>query len=75
MNAAQPDPEILKATVQMKMPFGKYKGVVLANLPVAYLEWFASKGWPPGKLGMIMATVYEIKMNGLDELFTTLRKL
>jgi uncharacterized protein len=43
-----PDTESLLKIVSMKMPFGKYKGTVLSNLPVSYLEWFARKGFPPG---------------------------
>jgi len=57
----------------MKMPFGKYKGTVLAKLPVSYLEWFAKKGFPEGKLGMLLATLYEIKLNGLEYLLEPLK--
>ncbi len=64
----QPDPEILKATVNTKMPFGKYKGTLICDLPVSYLEWFKRKGFPSGKLGMMLETVYDIKINGLDEI-------
>lgn len=70
-----PDPEILKALVQVKMPFGKYEGRLLADLPVSYLEWFARKGFPQGKLGMQLRTVYEIKINGLEELLLKLKNL
>lgn len=58
----------------MKMPFGKYKGTVLCDLPVSYLEWFAREGFPPGKLGMMLATLFEIKTNGLMYLLDPLRK-
>jgi uncharacterized protein (DUF3820 family) len=58
----------------MKMPFGKYKGLVLCDLPVSYLEWFAKKGFPPGKLGMLLATLYEIKINGLTYLLEPLKR-
>jgi uncharacterized protein (DUF3820 family) len=58
----------------MKMPFGKYKGTVLCDLPVSYLEWFAREGFPPGKLGMMLATIFEIKTNGLMYLLDPLRK-
>ena len=74
MDQATPQGEILLAIVSMKMPFGKYKGVVLCELPVSYLEWFAKKGFPPGKLGMMLATLYEIKINGLMYLLDPLRK-
>ncbi len=70
-----PDPEILKALVQVKMPFGKYEGRLLADLPVSYLEWFSRKGFPQGKLGMQLRTVYEIKINGLEELLSKLKQL
>lgn len=69
-----PDSTILLKLVSMKMPFGKYKGVTLANLPVSYLEWFAQKGFPPGQMGMLLATIYEIKINGLEYLLDPLRR-
>ena len=67
--------EVLLELVKFKMPFGRYKGTVLANLPVSYLEWFQRKGFPGGKLGMMLATIYEIKSNGLEYLLEPLRKL
>jgi uncharacterized protein len=70
---AQPDGEILKTLIAMKMPFGKYKGTLLCNLPVSYLEWFARKGFPPGKMGMLLSTLYEIKINGLEYFLTHLK--
>ena len=57
------------------MPFGKYKETYLSDLPVSYLEWFHSKGFPPGKLGMLLATVYEIKINGLTAILTVVKKI
>lgn len=70
------NPEILLDLVKVKMPFGKYEGRILADLPVSYLEWFLRKGgFPPGKLGMQLSTIYEIKSNGLDYLLEPLRKL
>ncbi len=65
---------MLLQVVSMKMPFGKYKGTTLCNLPVFYLEWFKRKGFPPGKLGMLMETIYEIKLNGLEYLLEPLMK-
>jgi len=58
----------------MRMPYGKYKGVILCNLPENYLVWYHSKGFPEGKLGMLLHTMYEIKLNGLEYLLTPLKK-
>ena len=71
----QGNPELLLQLVTMKMPFGKYKDWVLCNLPVSYLEWFARKGFPPGKLGVLLGTIYEIKINGLEDLLKPLKRL
>jgi uncharacterized protein len=71
----QPDPEILLQLVKMKMPFGKYKDTLLCDLPVSYLEWFQRKGFPKGKLGMLLQTVNEIKLNGLGEILEPLKKM
>jgi hypothetical protein len=70
----QPNPDMLLQIVNMKMPFGKYKDRLLCDLPVSYLEWFARKGFPQGKLGMLLQTVYEIKLNGLGYLLEPLKK-
>lgn len=67
------NPELLLQLVTMKMPFGKYKDVFLCDLPVSYLEWFQRKGFPKGKLGMLLQTSYEIKLNGLDYLLEPLK--
>jgi uncharacterized protein (DUF3820 family) len=63
-----PDPKVLIDLVKTKMPFGKYQGTLLCDMPVHYLEWMKSKGFPPGKLGMQLSSVYEIKINGLDKI-------
>ena len=69
------NPQILQEICEVRMPFGKYKNTILANLPISYLEWFMRNGgFPNGKLGMQLATVYEIKLNGLTDLLKPLRK-
>lgn len=68
------DRTYLTDLVNTKMPYGKYKDVVLCDLPVSYLEWFNRNSFPKGKLGMLLETMYEIKMNGLDYLLTPLKK-
>ena len=71
----QPNTQILIDLVKTPMPFGKYKGVILCKLPVSYLEWFVRKGgFPPGKLGMQLSTLYEIKLNGLEFLLEGIKK-
>jgi len=74
MELAQPNPESLKQLVTMKMPFGKYKDTLLCDLPVSYLEWFQRKGFPDGKLGMLLETMFVIKTNGLMQLLEPLKK-
>lgn len=68
------NPEILIQIVQTKMPFGKYQDRLLCDLPISYLEWMQKKGFPAGKLGIQLSTVYEIKINGLDEILYQLKK-
>ena len=67
------DPKLLLELVKMKMPFGKYKGRILCDLPESYLVWFHQEGFPPGKLGEMIGTLYEIKLNGLEYLLKPLR--
>jgi len=69
-----PDSKILIEVVQTKMPYGKYKGTLISDLPVYYLEWLHSKGLPAGKLGMLLGTAYEIKINGLTSILTLVKK-
>lgn len=57
------DANILKELVSFKMPFGKYKGTAIYRLPEPYLVWFKQKGFPDGKVGNLLATMYEIKLN------------
>lgn len=56
------------------MPFGKYEGYFLIDLPEYYLVWFKTKGFPKGKLGEQLQLVYELKLNGLEELIRNIRK-
>lgn len=58
----------LKLALHTPMPFGKYKGRQLIDLPEPYLVWFHREGFPKGKLGEQLALVYEIKLNGLEGL-------
>lgn len=68
------NPQILKDLVEVKMPYGKYQGRLLCDLPVSYLEWFNRKdAFPAGKLGMQLRTIFEIKSNGLEYLLKPLR--
>ena len=69
----QPDSQLLLELVKMQMPFGKYKGRILCDLPVSYLEWFNQQGFPKGKLGVLLQTIYEIKLNGLEYLLEPLK--
>lgn len=57
-----------------KMPFGKYKGRYLIHLPENYIVWYRGKGFPPGKLGDQLHLIYEIKLNGLENLIYPLMK-
>lgn len=68
-----PDADELVALATMRMPFGKYKGRLLIDLPEPYVVWFAKKGFPEGRLGRMLQALYEIKVNGLEELFVPLR--
>jgi uncharacterized protein (DUF3820 family) len=68
------NPEILTDLIKVQMPYGRYKGTLLSNLPISYLEWFQRQGFPAGKLGMMLATVYEIKLNGLEDILFQLKR-
>ena len=60
--------------VNTRMPFGKYKGTFICDLPEFYLVWYNSKGFPDGKLGMLLSTMYEIKLNGLEKLLIPIKR-
>lgn len=67
-------PELLLKLVSVKMPFGKYEGRVLADLPGHYLNWFAREGFPKCELGRLLALMQTIDHNGLKHLLTPLRR-
>ncbi|GAA6135996.1 DUF3820 family protein [Oceaniserpentilla sp. 4NH20-0058] len=67
------DQKDLLALANMPMPFGKYQGKVLMDLPEEYLLWFQHKGWPAGRLGMLLGLCLEIKINGLEPILNPLR--
>ena len=57
-----------------KMPFGKYKDYFLIDIPEYYYLWFKKKGFPEGKLGMMMKEIFEIKINGIEHILLRLKK-
>lgn len=65
--------EHLQLLLTREMPFGKYKGRVIADLPGEYLNWFARKGFPPGEIGKLLALMQELDHNGLTSLLEPLR--
>lgn len=67
-------PEDLQLLVTRSMPFGKYKGRLIADLPGDYLRWFARAGVPKGEIGRLLALMNEIDHNGLSDLLTPLRR-
>ena len=66
--------QALQKLVSMRMPYGKYQGRLLADLPGAYLAWFARTGFPDGELGRLLALMLELDHNGLSPLLEPLRK-
>jgi len=66
--------DFLIQLIQAKMPFGKYENWYITDIPVHYLEWFKRKGFPDGKLGQQLSTMYEIKTNGLDEILLPIKR-
>ena len=73
MEEKTPDPAMLLKLARTPMPFGRYKGRLLIDLPETYVIWFSKKGFPEGELGRMLNTLYEVKMNGLEYLFKPLR--
>lgn len=68
------DKQFLLDTANTKMPFGKYKDVYLIDIPEYYIVWYKNKGFPNGKLGKQLAFVYELKLNGLEDILRKIRK-
>lgn len=69
-----PDKEKLIELAHYRMPFGKFKGRYLVDLPEPYLVWFNQKGFPNGKLGLLLRSMFEIKVNGLEGLIYRIQK-
>lgn len=68
------NPEHLQLLLIREMPYGKYKGRLIADLPGRYLNWFARKGFPPGEIGLLLSLMQELDHNGLSSLLDPLRK-
>ena len=67
------DPQMLIELVRMRMPFGKYTNRILCDLPEPYLAWFNRRGFPPGKIGILLSALYEIRLNGLEYLLKPIK--
>jgi len=68
------DGEALQRLLTTEMPYGKYQGRLIADLPGDYLNWFAREGFPRGELGRLLALMHEIDHNGLSHLLAPLRR-
>ena len=68
------EPEDLQLLLEREMPYGKYKGCKIADLPGNYLNWFAREGFPEGEIGRLLALMQEIDHNGLKPLLDPLRR-
>ncbi|WP_347922333.1 DUF3820 family protein [Pontimicrobium sp. SW4] len=66
--------QFLVKLANTKMPYGKYKGKFMIDLPEYYVVWYRNKGFPKGQIGEMLATVYELKANGLEELVRNIRR-
>ena len=66
--------QFLLKLANTKMPYGNYEGRYMIDLPEYYVVWYRNKGFPKGQIGQMLATVYELKVNGLEELVRKLRK-
>jgi uncharacterized protein len=74
LNPSSLNRDLLRELVTYRMPFGKYVGTRLVELPEAYLAWFQRKGFPPGKLGVLLETALVIRSNGLEALVEQVRR-
>ncbi len=70
----QPDHQFLITLAHTKMPYGKYEGRYLIDLPEYYVVWYHGKGFPKGKLGNMLQQVYELKINGLEYLVRDIKE-
>ncbi len=73
MDTAPISHQVLVELVSVRMPFGKYKDRILCALPEPYLVWFHQKGFPQGRIGLLLSALYEIKLNGLEYLLKPVR--
>ena len=69
-----PDTSALIELVTVTMPYGKYKGRLLCDIPEHYLVWYRQKGFPAGRIGQLLELMYEIRLNGLEYLLRPLRQ-
>jgi len=67
------DPQLIRALITTKMPYGKFSGTLIADIPEHYLVWMARSGFPSGRLGELLSLMYEIRLNGLEYLLSPLR--
>lgn len=67
------DPDLIEKLINSRMPFGKYSRMLLTDLPLVYLHWFARKGFPGGELGQLLRVVYDVKSTGMEHLFEPIR--
>ncbi len=66
--------QILIDLAKMKMPYGKYKGRYLIDLPERYIVWYKNKGFPSGKIGKQLELVYELQLNGLEDIVREVKR-
>ena len=68
------DRQFLIDVSKMRMPYGKYKGTFIIDLPEQYVVWYHNKGFPKGKLGQMLGLVYELKLNGLEDIVREVKR-